>query len=76
MRQHLQFYNPVYRVFRTRDTMHAILFLSHLSAIAIEQIHVIVIGFVILFTIRIGLAQDYITLFRTDSREIIYPEII
>ena len=73
MRQHLQFYNPVYRVFRTRDTMHAILFLSHLLAIAIEQIHVIVIGFVILFTIRIGLAQDYITLFRTDSREIIYP---
>ena len=53
--------------------MHAILFLSHLLAIAIEQIHVIVIGFVILFTIRIGLAQDYITLFRTDSREIIYP---
>ena len=48
-------------------------FITLLSAIAIEQIHVIVIGFVILFTIRTRLAQDNITLFRTDSREIIYP---
>ena len=51
--------------------MHAILILSHLSAIAIEQIHVIVIGFVILFTIRTGLAQDYITLFKTERSKTI-----
>ena len=35
-------------LFRTKDKLHAVLFSSHLLAIAIEQIHVIVIPFVYL----------------------------
>ena len=35
-------------LFRTKDKLHAVLFSSHLLAIAIEQIHVIVISFVYL----------------------------
>ena len=50
---------------RTKEKMQAVLFLSHLSAIA-EQIHVIVIAFV-----YSGVQTNF--LFSTDSREIIYP---
>ena len=43
--QHPHFY---YILFRTKDKMHAVLFLSHLLAIAIKQIHIRVIAFVYL----------------------------
>ena len=43
--QHLHFY---YILFRTKDKMHTVLFLSHLLAIAIKQIHIRAIAFVYL----------------------------
>ena len=61
--------------------MHTVLFLSHLLAIAIKQIHIRVIAFVYLECKQISSSKSdqlcrYLnTLFiiRTDSHKIIYP---
>ena len=44
-----QKYLEIHTLFRTKDKMGAVLFLSHLLAIAIEQIHVIVIAFLFMY---------------------------